>query len=166
VLSELVVGEIAGVFGVKGWVKVRSYTEPASNILAYSPWRLVSGSESRICEVSAGKAQRSGIIASLAGIAGRDEALELKGFQILVPRSVFPKLDEGCYYWSDLIGLSVRTKDGVDLGEVERLLETGANDVLVVRGERERLVPFVLGAYVLEVDRESSCITVDWDPDF
>jgi 16S rRNA processing protein RimM len=85
---------------------------------------------------------------------------------VTVPREVFPRAPKGHYYWADLIGLKVYTVDAVDLGVVTGVLETGANDVLEVKGDRERLIPFVMGPYVKEVDLDAGRMTVDWDPEF
>jgi 16S rRNA processing protein RimM len=161
----LVVGRVTGAFGVRGWVKVHSYTEPREEILAYGPWRL--GPEAVAMDVADGQPHGKGLIARLAGVEDRDAAEALRGSDIRVPRSRLPEADPDEYYWADLLGLEVRTVAGVTLGRVERLLETGANDVLVVAGGgREHLVPFVPGAVVTRVDLDAGEVVVDWDPDF
>ena len=87
------------------------------------------------------------------------------GADVAVHRRQLPAAEAGRYYWVDLIGLSVVNREGIALGTVIALMETGANDVLVVQGERERLIPFVLGRVVLDVDLEAGVIEVDWLPD-
>ena len=138
----VVVGRVSGAFGVRGWLRVRSYTRPAENILAYSPWYLrrdasdeaANGGEPH--RVVAGEARVDGVVVQIDGVADRDAAAALAGARVMVPRSSFPAVGAGEYYWSDLEGLEVRTAKGELLGRVQGLLETGANDVMIVQGER------------------------------
>jgi 16S rRNA processing protein RimM len=162
----LTVGRIVGLHGVDGWVKVESWTEPRLRIFSYQPWRLtLAGSEFEVAAAQ-GHEQGKGMVAKLPGCDDRDAAAKLVGAMIQVPRSALPKPKRGEYYWTDLEGLAVVTVEGVDLGKVSHLFATGANDVLVVSGERERLIPFVTGQFVKEVDLDAGRITVDWDKDF
>lgn len=166
-MSSLVeVGEIVGAFGVLGWVKIRSFTDPPANILKYIPWALGSSEAPRSARLVEGRPQGAAVVARLEGVEDRDQAIALKGTRILVPRQCFPEASPGTYYWADLIGLDVVTVAGVSLGKVRGLLETGANDVLDVKGDRDRLIPFVVGEFVKDVDLAESRITVDWDPEF
>jgi 16S rRNA processing protein RimM len=168
-LSEsqlIVVGKISGLFGVKGWVKVYSFTEPRENILRYSPWLLQKGAEQKQVEVVAGNLQGKAVVACLKGIDDRDVAATLNGYEILIDPTVLPKAAEGEYYWRDLIGLQVETEQGISLGKVDYLLETGANDVLVVQGDRERLIPFLQGQFVKHIDLQAGKMIVDWDAEF
>ena len=166
-MSSLVeVGEIVGAFGVLGWVKIRSFTDPPANILKYIPWALGSSEAPRSARLVEGRPQGAAVVARLEGVEDRDQAIALKGTRILVPRQCFPEASPGTYYWADLIGLDVVTVAGVALGKVRGLLETGANDVLDVKGDRDRLIPFVVGEFVKNVDLAESRITVDWDPEF
>jgi 16S rRNA processing protein RimM len=162
---RVVVGRVAGVFGVKGWVRVFSYTDPPANILDYGPW-LVGTEAPRPVRVLDGGVHGRGIVARLEGIADRDAARALIGAPIAVQRSRLGPPGEGSYYWFDLVGLEVVNEKGERLGTVEDLLQTGANDVLVLRGDRRRLVPFVRGSVVKAVDVEAGVVTVDWDSDF
>ncbi len=164
--KQVIVGEIAGAFGVKGWVKVHSHTIPADNILGYSPWLLEDGGEAREFKVLSGRMHGASVVACLEGVDDRDKALRLRSRKIMVPRERFPPAEEGRYYWADLIGLRVRSVAGTDFGTVAEMMETGANDVIVVQGERERLIPFVIGQYVKEIDLEEGLMVVDWDPEF
>ncbi len=158
-------GRIGAAFGVRGWVKVISHTRPREGIFEYSRWYLDNGSERRPHDLDAGKAQGSGLIARLAGIADRNAAETLNGWSVWVPREELASNDPDEYYWRDLVGLTVINTAGEHLGQVRELMETGANDVLVVEGDRERLLPFV-GAVVREVDLETGRMVVDWDGDF
>ncbi|MGR9100152.1 MAG: ribosome maturation factor RimM [Gammaproteobacteria bacterium] len=160
------VGTISGVFGVKGWVKVFSGTEPRENILNYSPWIVSKGKQVKKLRVIEGHRQGRAVVACLEGVNDRDDAMLLCGWSISIEQGQLPEIGQDEYYWTDLIGLKVRTTENVDLGVVHHLMETGANDVLVVKGDRERLIPFLQGRTVIEVDLVAGRILVDWDPDF
>lgn len=164
--QHISVGKISGVFGIKGWVKVFSFTDPRENILTYSPWLLKKGDETKTVNVVDGQLQGKTIVAQLAGVDDRDQAASLMGWDIFITQDQLPKAAKGEYYWSDLIGLNVETIDGVQLGVVDSLLETGANDVVIVQGERERVIPFLQGQTIINVDLNAGKIVVDWDPEF
>ena len=163
--QPVVLGRISGLFGVTGWVKVYSYAEPREAVLEYRCW-LLSGKDGWR-EVTVAEGQRHGktIIARIDGYVDRDQAAELIGTEIAVPRDELPEAEEGRFYWSDLEGLRVVHRDGTELGKVAYLLETGANDVMVVQGEQERLIPFVMGEVILDVDLANGRIDVDWEWD-
>jgi 16S rRNA processing protein RimM len=162
----VIIGRVVGVYGVRGWVKVLSATEPPEAILDYPSWQLRRGSEWQAMALSGGRRHGKGILAQLAACDDRDVARGLIGADIAVRRGEMPDPEAGRFYWADLEGLTVRTTAGVDLGTVDHLLETGANDVLVVKGQRERLIPYVRGTVVTDVDLEQGVILVDWDPEF
>lgn len=164
----VLLGKVVGVHGVRGELKLESYTEPRTQIFRYKPWRMRSaGGETVIEDGGRGRAQGKGIVAELPGVSDRDAAAALVGTEIWVARSALPKAKPGEYYWTDLEGLEVVTVEGTTLGRVSHLIATGANDVLVVRdAERERLIPFLVGRFVTEVDLDGGLITVDWDVDF
>jgi len=156
---RVVLGTIAGVYGVKGWIRVRSATEPRERMLGRrGDWRERALEE--------GRGHGGGVIAKLAGVDDRDAAAALVGAEIAVPRSRLPAGAPDEYYWVDLVGLEVVTEQGVALGRIEGLLATGANDVLVVRNGRERLIPFLRDSVIRSVDVEKGVLRVDWDPDF
>ena len=165
--KRVLVGRIVGLFGVDGWVKVESYTEPRERILKYRPWLVRStAGETEVAQVR-GRTQGKGLVASLPQVEDRDAAMAWVGAEIWVRRSALPRAKRGEYYWVDLEDLEVVTGEGVALGKVSHLFATGANDVLVVRdGERERMIPFVLERFVQEVDLGARRIVVDWDPEF
>lgn len=162
----ILLGRVSGLFGIKGWVKIHSDTSPREGILRYKTWYLHREGGWQRHKVAVGQAQGKGVVAKLAGFDDRDQAAALVGSDIAIKREQLPKLEPGEYYWSDLEGLRVENLEGVDLGVVSHLFETGANDVLVVKGERERLIPYTTGLAVQEVDLEAGRILVDWDPDF
>ena len=163
---RVVLGRIAGAYGIKGWVKVISDTSPVDNITAYSSWQLGREDVWQDYTLLSARPHGKGIVAKLEGVEDRDKAESLKGRLIAVNREQLPQAAEGEYYWVDLQGLAVRTVDGVDLGKVDYVFETGANDVLVVKGDKERLVPFIREQVIKAVDLQQAVITVDWDPDF
>lgn len=164
--DRVTLGRVSGLFGVRGWIKVHSHTEPRENILRYSPWLLRVRGQWAELPVAEGQRHGKAVIARIEGVTDRIAAATLVGAEIAVPRERLPALEEGEYYWSDLQGLRVVTLEGRELGQVDHLLDTGANDVLVVRGERERLIPFLRPDVVQAVDLAGGVIRVDWDPEF
>jgi 16S rRNA processing protein RimM len=159
------VGHILGSQGIKGWVRVFSSTSPRENIVKYSPWLIEQGGVLKETAVQ-GRLQGKNVVARLEGIADRNQADELTGCQIFINPEQLPGLEAGEYYWSDLIGLTVETLQGESLGKVASMMETGADDVMVLKGERERLIPFVMDQIVMEVDLDSRRLVVDWSPDY
>jgi 16S rRNA processing protein RimM len=164
--DELIcVGHILGAQGIKGWVRVFSNTSPRENIVNYSPWFIEQGEELKSVSVS-GRLQGKNVVARLDGIEDRNQAEALIDCRILIEAAQLPGLETGDYYWSDLIGLKVETLQGETLGIVSSMLETGADDVLVLSGDRERLIPFVMDEIVREVDLGERRMVVDWLLDY
>ena len=170
--EQIIVGRIDAPYGVNGWVRIFSYTEPIERILDYSPWQVVKrGVEQRLV-IDAGRRQGRGLIAHPEGYEDRSQAELLAGAEISIEKSRLPKLPEGEYYWHELEGLSVYNEQGDRLGIVDHLIETGGNDVLVVKpdadsvDDRERLVPWVEDRVVRAVRRDEGSILVDWETDF
>ena len=159
------VGHILGAQGVKGWVRVFSNTSPRENIVSYSPWFVEQGLR-RDAVVVSGRLQGKNVLARLEGIEDRSQAEELTGCKIFINPQQLPEPEEGEYYWSDLIGLAVESLQGEPLGVIASMLETGADDVMVLKGDRERLIPFVLGQIVTEVDLANQRMVVDWLPEY
>ncbi len=175
--EKAVMGKITSVYGVKGWVKVFSYTQPKENICQYKNWTLEGGSKNGAVTVLGCKAHGNGLVAQLKGCSDRDEAKQYCGSLISVPREELPELAQGDYYWHQLQGLKVyasqpNEEGKVLLGQVDHLMETGSNDVLVVKqckeslDGRERLIPYLPEQVVLAVDLEEGVIDVNWDPEF
>lgn len=188
----VVMGRVVAPYGVYGWLKVLPDTESIDGLFDYETWWLGKGDEWREMTVEAAKIHNDVIVVKLAGINDRDAAFACKGKQVAVPRAELPEPEENEYYWTDLMGLHVKNVQGIELGVIDDILETGANDVLVVKGgaakadaaenasaaqsgkakapvkkakAQERLVPFI-ASVVLEVDLEAKTMLVDWDPDF
>ena len=164
--NPVIVGRISGLFGVHGWVKIHSYTDPREAILDYEDWMIINDEDWQPIKVREGKPHGKTIIASLDGIDDRDDAAQWIKATIGVDRSQLPDMADGKFYWSDLEGLTVMKCDGTVIGTVAYLLETGANDVLVVRkGDREVLIPFLVEQVIKDVDLADGVIRVDWDWD-
>ncbi len=169
--DALVIGRINGVYGIKGWVRIHSFTEPAENLLGYRDWKIRRRDGWEAISIDSGKRQGKGLIAHIEGVDDRTAAEALKGSDIAVPLAELPELEGEEYYWHQLQGLSV-VGNGELLGQVDHLLETGANDVLVVlpcegsRDERKRLIPWLRPDVVKAVDLQQQTIDVDWDPEF
>ncbi len=165
-------GKITSTYGVKGWVKVMSYTQPKENIASYPRWLVTLGGRQQGLEVESCKAHGNGMVAKLKGYEDREAARLLAGTLVQVRTAELPPLEEGECYWHQLEGLTVVTVDGRCLGRVAYLMETGANDVLVVKPDaqsidvRERLVPYLPDQVVKDLDLEKGVMTVDWDPEF
>lgn len=161
------VGKISGVFGIKGWVKIFSFTGYREDILQYSPWILKKNAATKTVEIVTGQLQNQAVVAQLKGVNDRNTAEALMGWEIFIDYAQLPKPKQGEYYWSDLIGLEVENTDGMILGVIDSLLETGANDVIIVQGkERQHAIPFLKQRTVLEIDLITRKMRVDWDADF
>lgn len=174
--SDLItVGKVVGVFGIKGWLKIKSFTEPPENIVTYSPLWLKTRHGLKEIDIQEHQFRSQGLILHIRGIDDRGAAEELGPVELAVREHQLAELEEGDFYWHQLLGLKVisRFASGEHiLGTVNDLLETGANDVLVVQptgesmDDRERLVPFVMDTYIKKVDLETKTMWVEWDPDF
>lgn len=170
-IDPVTVGRITTVHGVRGWVKVHSFTEPEDNIVSYRHWWLKMPEGWLQLEIDQHRGSAKGLLVHLKGVDDRDVARLYCQRDIVVEKAEMPELAAGEYYWHQLEGLSVVTTEGVRLGRVDKLMETGANDVLVVVGDadsldrQERLIPYV-EQFVLDVDLNARQIEVDWDPEF
>ena len=164
----VVLGQVQGVSGVSGLLKVYSYTEKMADIFQYRQWWLQhpQGQEWRPYALVMGRQQGKTLVAQLDGVSDREQAKSLTGALIAIPRAELPALPAGEYYWSDLVGLEVFNREGERLGQIEKILPTGANDVLVLRTEdgAERLIPY--GHLVLQVDLQARRMDVDWQADY
>ena len=162
----ITLGAINGIYGVKGWVKVFSFTDPKENILNFKTWHIKKNNQWLTCKLEAGKSHGKGIIAKLEGFDDREIVAKLLKSEVMVSKDELPDLPQGEYYWSDLEGLEVVNLEEVSFGHIDHMMETGANDVMVVKGDAKRLIPFVQGLYVKNVDLENKILVVDWPEDF
>ena len=169
---RVVLGKIVSVHGVRGAVKVYSHTDPLDNVLDYAEWSLNRGSEQRTVSVLGGRGHVNKLVVNLKGIDDRNKAEELVDFEISIASDALPELEDGDFYWHQLEGLQVVNQEGQLLGKVDHLLETGSNDVMVVKpcagsvDQRERLLPYLPGQFVIKVDLETQVMQVDWDAEF
>jgi 16S rRNA processing protein RimM len=161
----VILGKIGGAFGVQGWVKVSSFTEPPENILDYGVWQVGRAGRWQPVEVEDGRVTGKGVLAKLAGIDSPEEARIQAGAEIAVPRSELPPPARGEYYWSDLEGLEAVTREGELLGRVDHFRGTPAGNMVVVRGAREHWIPFVSDR-IVSVDLEAGRIVFDWGLDY
>ncbi|WP_025769576.1 ribosome maturation factor RimM [Thioalkalivibrio sp. HK1] len=160
--SQVIVGRVGGAFGVRGWTRIHSATDPSGNILDYRPWQIERDGRWAEIDVADFEMQGAQVLVRFDGCLDREAACAFRGCALATDRSRLPEPEAGEFYWTDLIGLSVFDHEGVRLGEVERILETGANDVMVVVGERRRLIPFLFGDVVRSVEIDRARIVVDW----
>jgi 16S rRNA processing protein RimM len=167
-----VIGQITSVYGVKGWLKIYSHTEPMDGILGYKPWLIQRNGQWTPVNVEVSRKHGKGLVAKLEKVDDRDVARQYCGMDIAIERSMLPALDVGDYYWSQLEQLTVYTLSDQVLGKVSHLIETGSNDVLVVKGDsnsidlRERMIPYLPDQVVKEINLETGTMRVDWDPEF
>ncbi len=175
--EHIVLGRIVGFFGVQGWLKVHSDTNPRKNIVKYKRWFLKSAAGWSPVVLLNGKEQGKNVIAKLEGVDSREQAANYLGLDIAVLRTELPALASDEFYWTDLIGCLVVDQNQALLGTVKRLFETGANDVMVVNDERENrsgeklfgneiLIPWLRPDVITQVDIAAQRVEVDWDPDF
>jgi 16S rRNA processing protein RimM len=161
----IILGQVGAPWGVRGWVRLNSYTDPREALLDYRDIYLRQEGDWQAARIAEGRLQGKSLVARLEGVNDRDVALQSRGAEIAVARELMPDPGEGHYYWSDLEGMMVKGRDGREFGRVAYLLATGEHDVLVVAGEREILIPFVMGRTILDVDQDSGLIKVDWEWD-
>jgi len=163
------VGKISGVFGVKGWMKIFSFTEPRGNILSYSPIYMSRKGEWVEMEVSGGRTQGKGVVMGLVNVTDPDQVLPLIGSELAIKSSQLKPTTKDEYYWSQLIGLTVVNLSDETLGQVDSLLETGAHDVLLVKNKEnktEQLIPYVMEEVIQLIDLDKGIIQVDWELDY
>lgn len=169
--THVVLGRVGAPWGIKGWVKVHSFAEPAENLLEYREFDVETPEGLRKLVFDELKVQGQGFVGHIKGCEVREHTGVWTGSELLVAKTELPALDEG-YYWHELEGLRVVTLRGEVLGIVHHLMETGANDVLVVRGDEhsvdrlERLLPWIEDQVVMDIDLEAGVMQVDWDPEW
>lgn len=179
-IDRVLLGRVTAAYGIKGWVKIYSYTDPVEQILTYQPWYLLKGSISKAGKLLQGRVQGKGVVAQFADCETRNQTEEFIGYEIWVERNKLPELEKDEYYWYQLEGMAVINVEGEKLGQVDHMLDGGANDLMVVKSvdlvdadsesphpeKKERLIPFVVGKIVKKVDLDSGQIRVDWATDW
>ncbi len=161
--DQIVVGKIGAPYGVRGWVKLHSFTEPAENLFSY-PLLLSTKGGWQTIKIEQFKAHADTFVAKVVGIEDRDQAALLTNAEVAVQRADLPSPESGEYYWADLIGLNVYNQDNVCLGQVVDFFATGANDVIVIRGEHgEHLLPYVLDEFIVSIDLDKQRMDVHWE---
>lgn len=163
--DPIIIGSFGKTFGVWGWIKINSFTNPKKNILDFKPWLIQKNNSWEVVYFEDSRERPDNIIVKLPNCNSPEEACNFTNVKIAVWRKQLPKLQTSEYYWSDFIGLKVINSEEVDLGVVQELMATGANDVLVVIGDRKHLIPYISNV-ILKVDLVKKIIQVDWDPDF
>ena len=167
--KRVVLGKVGKVHGIKGWLRLNSFTSPPANILNYPSLHTAIKNEPRLLQIDDSREQQKGLIVHFVGFNDPESARSLTGLEVWVPSSELPELENGSFYWHELEGMGVVNLQGQVFGKVDRLMETGANDVMVVKptaescDQRERLIPFLQDRVVIEVSAENQLITVDWD---
>jgi 16S rRNA processing protein RimM len=171
--KPVVVGKMGSTYGIRGWLRVFSSTEESESIFDYQPWFIQQAGEWQQLELEGWKHHNQDLIIKIKGMEDREAAALLTNCEIVVDSTQLPPLDAGDYYWKDLMGCQVVTTTGYQLGSVIDMMETGSNDVMVVKanlkdafGMQERLVPFLDGQVVKKVDLTARSIEVEWDPNF
>ena len=162
--KKIYLGKITGVHGIKGWLKIQSFSSPPENILNYPSWIINNQGEEDFYSIEKGRKQNNKIVVKLEKIDDRNTAESLINSKIQILRSDLPKLSNENYYWSDLVGLSVLSSEEKVIGKIESLIETGANDVMVIITLKDEriLIPFVMHEIIKEVNVELNYIKIDW----
>ncbi len=159
------IGQINGLFGVQGWVKLFSYSNPRKNILSYQPWHIKVDGEWRTLEIVKGRVQGKTIVAQLKGVNDREVSRAYIGTEIYIERTQLPKLPKGEYYWDELTGLEVINHEGFVLGKISYMVDTGSNNVMVINGKKEHWVPYI-EPFLISIDMDNRQVLVDWDESF
>jgi len=162
----VIIGKVGAPHGIRGWVTIHSFTQPRENVLDYLPWLIKRTNSWQELEVVEVREQHKNLLALFADCTDRNHAEAYVNAELAIPRERLPVLPNNEFYWSDLTGLVVTTTTGKELGKVDHLFATGANDVLVIKGDKEYLVPYVKERVVKNIDLKNGTMTVEWDPDF
>ncbi len=162
----LVVGRFGRPHGIKGFITVVSFTEPRENILNYTHWHVSINNQWQPLNLVNTTVNNKFILAQVEGYTEREDVARLTNHEIAIKREQLPTLKPDEYYWHELVGMAVVTQEGIELGSVSEIIETGSNDVLVVMGEQRYLIPFLPDDVILQINSSQRLITVDWDPDF
>lgn len=162
----IIVGKFGRVHGLKGLIKVNSYTELRDSILDYQPWYMLFQDHWQPIKLLESRAQDKQLLVQVDRFSERDQASQLTNVLIAVPKNKLPSLSADEYYWHELIGLNVIDRDGEALGIVKDIFATGSNDVLVVEGERQLLIPYLMHDIILRISKAENIMQVEWDKNF
>ncbi len=160
----VIIGKVGATYGIKGWLKITSFSETVADILNYSPWYLMDKNSWKPIKVEAGREHGKGIVVKLVGVSNPEQARLLTGKEIAVMRSELPALlNEHDYYWTDLEGLTVINQDGQTLGKIVYIIATGSNDVLVVKGDKEIAIPYLPDEVITAINLDERVMHVKWE---
>ncbi|ASQ47130.1 ribosome maturation factor RimM [Legionella clemsonensis] len=166
VTERIIVGRFGRPHGIKGFIAVHSFTDPRDNILRYTDWHVYLNKQWQPLKILHVEMNEKFILAQIEGYSEREQVASLTNADIAVSRDQLPALEEGEYYWHELINMQVVNQQGILLGTVVEIMPTGANDVLVIQGEKRYLVPYLPGQFIADINASQRIITVDWDPEF
>jgi len=164
--NPLAVGQLGSAHGIQGWIKIHSYTEPADNLFHYAPWFCQWQQHWYMLSCDNWRRQGKSYVGHLISCDDRNLAALYTNLDLYIPRTLLPEPDSNEYYWHDLQGLQVINQNGIKLGVIDHLFNSGASDIMVIIGDKERLLPYVLEDIVVKVDLTNRCIHVIWDPEF
>lgn len=162
----IVIGRFGAPFGVKGWMKIQSFTDPEDNMLQYQPWYADFKEGFTEVKIIDSRKHHKGTVAHIEGCDTKEDTARYGNISIAVARNVFPELTGDEYYWADLEGLTVYTVAGDELGKIDHVMPTGANDVLVIKGQKDILIPYIKNEVVKNIDLDNKTMIVDWTPIF
>ncbi|CEG58085.1 ribosome maturation factor RimM [Legionella fallonii] len=162
----VVIGRFGRPHGVKGFITVQSFTEPRDNILRYTDWHVLLNNTWQLIKILSVEVHNKAIIATIEGYPEREMVASLTNVEIAIKKEQLAALEPGEYYWHQLIGMKVVNPKGESFGVVTEIMPTGANDVLVVQGEKRHLIPYLPEQFIIEINESQQVITVDWDVDF
>jgi 16S rRNA processing protein RimM len=162
----VVVGRFCRPHGIKGFIRVLSFTEPRDNLFNFPTWYVQQNQQWQPIERVDDEITHKHILTRVKGYLEREDVAALTNCDIAVPRSQLPELDNGEHYWHELMGMRVIDQQGQLLGEVTELMMTGSNDVLIVEGDARYLIPYLPDEVIQRVDKQARTITVDWDVNF
>ncbi|KTD08072.1 ribosome maturation factor RimM [Legionella jamestowniensis] len=165
-IDRIVIGRFGRPHGIKGFITVHSFTDPRDNILRYTDWQAYINKQWQPLKLLHVEMNEKFILAQVAGYSEREQVAALTNVEIAVSRAQLPALEEGEYYWHELVGMQVVNQQGTLLGTVVEIMPTGANDVLIIEGEKRHLVPYLPGQFVADINPSRRIITVDWDAEF
>lgn len=161
--NKIIVGRLGVPYGVRGWIKVNSFTKPKDNILNYQPWLIDIRGKQQTVTLADHKPHGKSIVVLIEGCKDRDAAATYTNATITIYREQLPALAENEYYWTDLEGLTVYNHDETVLGTIEYIMSTGSNDVLVVKGDKEYLIPYLPKDVIVNINLAARTMHVKWD---